>query len=54
MIGIAIGCAVGVVIALVVIGRGWRTPVPVVELTEWQAVSTADLSTTLDGAFTRF
>ena len=54
MIGFAIGAAVGVVIALVVIGSGWRAPEPVVELTEWQATPTSDLSTTVDNAFTRF
>ena len=54
MLYIAIGAAVGVALALFVIGSRRIRPEPELELTEWQAVSTEDLSATLDQAFTRF
>ena len=54
MLYIAIGAAVGVALALFVIGSTRIRPEAELELTEWQAVSTEDLSATLDQAFTRF
>ena len=50
--------ALGAAVVASTVAYFWLTkqkrPDPVVELTEWQAVSTQDLSSTLDQAFTRF
>ena len=54
MLYIAIGAAVGVALALFVFGSGRTTPEVDLELTEWQAIPTNELPTTLDQAFTRF
>ena len=54
MLYIAIGAAVVVGIALLVIVPRRNTPESELELAEWQAISTNELSTTLGQAFTRF
>ncbi len=54
MLYIAIGAAVVAGTAIVIWATRRNTPEPELEMAEWQAVSTEDLSTTLGQAFTRF
>ena len=54
MLYLAIGAVVVASAAVFVWAKSRTTPESELELTEWQAMPTRNLSTTLDQAFTRF